>query len=177
MSINPLKYHQLILHFSYQLRDERKYIRNWQLTPLCAAVNHSTQQPCVKCCTHTHARSVHKYRTPSHRRREWKGRYASLSKATVRSCELSTGRCHMNSNRCHSADMWKADTTDMMVAQASPHRALHLTQGKSNSYKWPVSLQPDPAAIFSLTAMTSEKTLWLWAHSNFGHTARWPAKS
>lgn len=46
-----------------------------------------------------------------------------------------------------------------MVAQASPQRALGLTQGESNSYKWEVSLQADPAAIFSLTVMTLEETL------------------
>lgn len=73
--------------------------------------------------------------------------------------------------------MWKADVTEVTVAQASPHWALRLTQGKSNFYKWRVTLQPDPAAIFSLTVTMLEETLWVQAHSNFAHTAWLPAKS
>lgn len=77
----------------------------------------------------------------------------------------------MNSNKHQNAGLWKADTTEGVVAQASPLQALHPSQGKSNSHKWHISVQPDPAAIFSLTVITLEQTLWLQASSNFGHTA------
>lgn len=170
MYINPLMYHQLIFHCSYQLRDKRKYRNiletdNWLNSVLLMILSHSPV--CFQCCTHRHTCSVH---NDTHRR-EKEIFWASLSKAMLRLWKLHTRRCHMNSNKHQNADLWKADTTEGVVAQASPLQALHPSQSESNSHKWHISVQPDPAAIFSLTVITLEQTLWLQASSNFGHTA------
>lgn len=133
MSINPLMYHQLIFHCSYQLRDERKYRNiletdNWLNSVLWITLSHSPV--CLQCCTHRHTCSVH---NNMHRRREEEVCCASLSKAMLRLWKLHTRRCHMNSSRHQSADLWKADTTEGVVAQASSFQALHPTRPRVTS--------------------------------------------